>query len=328
MQIAAFALGASVSLLASTLLVSRLERLGERLGLSEALLGLLAALAADSPEITSSVAAVMGGQGTVAIGVALGSNVFNLAALLGLGALVAGHLRFHRRTIMLEGAVALWIALIALIVVTGLVGPALGLVLALVCFVPYVVLGAAGFRRRVRLRLPRRWTVWVARALAQEEQEIAVAIRPRQGDRRDAGVAVIAGIIVVVASVAMEQAAVSLGAQAGVSAIIVGGVVIAGVTSLPNAVAGVYLASRGRGAATLSTAFNSNAINVILGFLVPAAFLSLVQPSADGRFVAVAYAVLTAMTVVLALMGRGLDRRAGSIIIVAYLVFVGVLATR
>jgi len=43
-----FAAGAGVSLAASCLLVSRLERLGERAGLSEAWLGLVAALAGHS----------------------------------------------------------------------------------------------------------------------------------------------------------------------------------------------------------------------------------------------------------------------------------------
>ena len=52
MQIGIFAVSAAVSLGASFILVSRLERVGERLGVSEALLGLIAALAADSPEIT------------------------------------------------------------------------------------------------------------------------------------------------------------------------------------------------------------------------------------------------------------------------------------
>jgi len=46
-----FVVGVVVSLGSSWLLVSRLERLGERAGLSEALLGMVAALAADAPEI-------------------------------------------------------------------------------------------------------------------------------------------------------------------------------------------------------------------------------------------------------------------------------------
>src|SRR6476646_4470962 len=115
----AFGLGAAVSLATSYLLVTRLERIGERLGLSEALLGLLAALAADAPEITSAVTALAQHQQKVGAGVIIGSNVFNLAALLGLGALVAGRIALHRNVVLLGGAVGLWVALICLVTTTG-----------------------------------------------------------------------------------------------------------------------------------------------------------------------------------------------------------------
>jgi cation:H+ antiporter len=103
--------GAVVSLAMSWLLVSRLERLGERLGLSEALLGLLAALAADTPEITASVTAISQHQRAIGVGVVIGSNVFNLAALLGLGAVVAGRVDLRRKVVALGGAVAMWVAI-------------------------------------------------------------------------------------------------------------------------------------------------------------------------------------------------------------------------
>lgn len=63
-----FAIGVAVSLAASWLLVSRLERLGERSGFTEAWLGLVAALAADAPEITSAVAALAQRQPSVGPG--------------------------------------------------------------------------------------------------------------------------------------------------------------------------------------------------------------------------------------------------------------------
>ena len=78
----AFLVGALVSLAVSWVLVSRLERVGERLGLSEALLGIVAALAADAPEVTAAVAAIAGHQQRLGAGVVIGSNVFNLAAFL------------------------------------------------------------------------------------------------------------------------------------------------------------------------------------------------------------------------------------------------------
>jgi cation:H+ antiporter len=176
MELGVFALSAFVSLAASVLLVSRLERVGERLGVSEALLGLIAALAADGPEITSSVTAIAGGHGTVGIGVTLGSNVFNLAALLGLSAVVAGRIAFHRREIVLEGGVALWMAGLSLAVVAGSVPPAVGLLLALVAFVPYLAVSAEHPAARRRLRLPARLSEWLARAIAEEEAELSVAI--------------------------------------------------------------------------------------------------------------------------------------------------------
>ena len=104
--IASFLAGAVVSLATSWVLVSRLERVGARLGLSEALLGVLAALAADSPEVTAAVTAIVEHQSRIGAGVVIGSNVFNLAALLGLAAMVAGWVGFHRRVVVLAGVPA------------------------------------------------------------------------------------------------------------------------------------------------------------------------------------------------------------------------------
>jgi len=179
-QVEVFALSAVVSLVASVLLVSRLERVGERLGLSEALLGLLAALAADGPEITASVTAIAGGHATVGIGVTLGSNVFNLAALLGLSALIAGRVGFHRRSILLEGGVGFAIALLSLGVVAGVIGPWVGLLLALVVFVPYLVYSAERPEVRARLHLPGSGRIgWHVRSRRRRRSWRTRSIRPR-----------------------------------------------------------------------------------------------------------------------------------------------------
>ena len=136
----AFVGGAAVSLGTSWVLVTRVERLGEWLGLSEALLGLLAALAADQANIAAAITALAHQQRAVGDGVVIGSNIFNLAALLGLGAVVAGRIVLHRKVVALSGAVALWVSVVCLITVTGIVDSAAGLVLVLAVLVPYVVL--------------------------------------------------------------------------------------------------------------------------------------------------------------------------------------------
>jgi Ca2+/Na+ antiporter len=130
---------------------------------------------------------------------------------------------------------------------------------------------------------------------------------------------------VVVASIAMEQGASSLGSHYGITQIVLGGLVLAAVTSLPNAVAAVYLARRGRGAAALSTALNSNAINVTIGLLLPATIIGLSKPSESGLLVAGSYVGLTAVSLCLAYARRGLTRASGRLIVALYVVFVVLL---
>src|SRR5262249_14357108 len=176
----AFLAGAVVSLITSIVLVARLERVGERLGLSEALLGIVAALAADAPEVTAAVTAVAHHQQRVGVGVILGSNVFNLAALLGLGAVVAGPIGLHRKVVVLGGTIAGWVAVLALSVAVGPLPAGWGLALALVVLAIYLaVLGTEG-RGLERLRVPARWAAWLRSAVAEEEVELEEAIgRPR-----------------------------------------------------------------------------------------------------------------------------------------------------
>ena len=130
-----FVVGVLVSLGASFALVTRLERLGQRLGAPEAMLGLAIALAADSPEISTAIVALARGQNDVGVGVVLGSNIFNLAALLGLSAVVAGHIVVHRKVVLFEGLVAIGVASVAVVVIAGLATPILGLALALALLV-------------------------------------------------------------------------------------------------------------------------------------------------------------------------------------------------
>ena len=320
-----FLVGVVVSLSTSYLLVTRLERLGERLGLSEALLGVVAALAADAPEITSAVTALSHHQQKVGAGVIIGSNVFNLAGLLGLGAVAAGGIALHRKVVLLGGVTGIWVAAVCLVTAMGLVPPAAGLALVLTVLVPYIVVLGAGRTRLGRLPVARRWENWLAVAISEEEQELNEAIRPVKGRRPDVAVAAIALVVVVVASVAMERAASSLGSHYGVAEIVTGGIVLAAVTSLPNAVAAVYLAARGRGAAMLSTTLNSNTINVTAGLLLPATITGLGAPSPHTTLIAVWNLGLTVAALSFAYRDSGVGRATGALIIGAYLVFLGSL---
>src|SRR5205085_2586294 len=146
----------------------------------------------------------------------------------------------------------------------------------------------------------------LTKAIHEEEVELEVAIHPRRGRPGDAVVAAAAVLVVVGASVGMEQSASTLGSRFSIPEIVLGGLIVAGVTSLPNAVAAAYLATRGRGAATLSTAMNSNALNVTVGLLLPATVVGLSASSGQTTLVAAWYLGLTVLALVSAYLGRGL----------------------
>lgn len=112
-----------------------------------------------------------------------------------------------------------------------------------------------------------------------------------------------------------------LGRGYQVADIITGALVLAVVTSLPNAVAAIYLARRGRGAAVLSTALNSNAINVTAGLLIPASLTGLRSGSGQDTLVAAWYAGLTLLALAFAWRDHGLDRIPGIVIIAGYAAF-------
>jgi cation:H+ antiporter len=256
----------------------------------------------------------------------LGSNVFNLAALLGLGALVAGRIDLHRRVIVFVGGVSLWIAATCLGAVTSTLSPITSLAIVLLVFIPYAALCAWPGALR-RLSVPPRTTRWIQGAISDEESELTAGIHPRRGDWRDGTVAIVALGVVVLASVVMEHSASSMGASLGWSSVVIGGVVLAGVTSLPNAVAAIYFASHGRGSVVLSEALNSNNLNVLAGFLLPAAVLGIGNLTSPDVVVAYVYAGLSLVALSMAYVGRGLGRLTGAVVVVGYAAFVIAVST-
>jgi len=292
------------------------------------MLGLVVALAADSPEISSAITASAHGQRNIGAGVVLGSNVFNLAALMGLGAIVARRVNLHPKVVALDGVTATWVALVSVVVVTTRVGGGVGLVLGLVVVVPYVVVSGSSSTTLLRFRVPEGAVAWLRSAVTEEELEIGAAARPGPSAHLDGVVTLVSLAVVVGASAVMERSVSAIGVHFHLPDLLVGGVVLAAVTSLPNAVGAVFLALRGRGAAVLSEAMNSNMLNVLIGLFLPGIFIGLSRTGGAATLVAAWYLCLTVVSLTMAYLGRGLGRREGLVIVVAYLAFVVVAISR
>lgn len=304
-------------------LTGHIERIGNRLNVGQGLLGILVALGADSPEISSAVSALAAGHRDVGVGVVLGSNVFNLAAILGLGAVVAKRgVRVGRRGLLLNGGVALVVSALAAALVFGWLPGWLGLVLLGVVVVPYGVISAFDPDRVARWPLPAPLKSFLCSALSNVERDTRLQDSAKKGAPLDALSLVPALAAVVLGGVGTVHAAVTLGDWWGVPRRIVGMIGLASLTGVPNAIAAVRLARHGRGAAVVSETFNSNTLNVVFGIALPSIILGA---SHAGTNVDIALAWLLGMTIltmVLTGTGGGLHEKGGAALLVLYAAFV------
>jgi cation:H+ antiporter len=318
-----FLVSIGVMLAASSLFAGRLDHIGLRLGLPEALLGLLTALAADAPEISSAIVALVQNEHAVAVGVVVGSNAFNLAAMLGLSAVVVGRVRARHETLEIEAFVGLWLLAVILAVVAGWLGATAGGVLVAVVVVPYVALLAAGPRLARKLPLGVAESRFVRRSFGKGHKPA-----PSLDSRREVAVLLVvlllALCLIVAGSVGAVRAAIDLAHAWSVPEALVGVVVLAVLTSLPNAWTGVRFGLQRRGSALMSETLNSNSINIVAGLAVPAALGSLATFSGLAIFDIAWLIGMTTAAVVLFGTRRGGGRGAGALLIVLYAVFLAV----
>lgn len=82
--------GLGLLVLGSEWLVESATQIAKSMGVSELVIGLtIVAIGTSLPEVATSIIAALKGESDIAVGNAIGSNIFNLLGVLGLGALLA-----------------------------------------------------------------------------------------------------------------------------------------------------------------------------------------------------------------------------------------------
>jgi cation:H+ antiporter len=312
-----FLVSLAVTLAAARLFARRLDQLGVRFGFPEALIGLLTALAADGPEISSALFALAKGAHDVGVGVLVGSNGFNLAAMIGLSALLAGRVRLARETLLFEGVVGLIITLLAASLLLRWLAPAGATLLGAVVVVPYLAVVVAGPRFRGH-RLSR-----LSRAL----HEHAATDRPPDTSSNPThhllGLIVADVALIVAGSAGMVQSALSLAGDWHISHAILGALILGPLTSIPNSLTAVRLGVAGRGAALVGETFNSNTINLGFGVIVPSLFVTFAAVTTLGKLQLAWLVAATLFTLGTLARPSGMRRPDAVVLVVLYFAFVG-----
>jgi cation:H+ antiporter len=187
--------------------------------------------------------------------------------------------------------------------------------------VPYLLLLVRGSRFAHLLPLPARAERDIARALVSREHwghheqvdeasawKLAAAMVPLVG-------------LVVAGAIGMVETAVTLADRWAVPPTIVGVLVLAPLTSIPNAYTAVRLGRAGRGAAVVSETLNSNTINLAAGIVVPALFVSVGSLDRRSSFDFGWLLLMTFASLLMLSREAGMGRKAGALLIGLFAVF-------
>ncbi len=309
--------GLGLLLLGGHWLVQGAVTIARALGVSTLTIGLtVVAFGTSSPELAFNVIAALGGNSDLSFGNVIGSNIANIALVLGLAALVAP-LPVHSRVITREIPLLILIAAALLAAAwfriptddlpeqIGYFGRIEGgMLLAVFALFSWNWFQAG--RREARDAL--------AQVSVEEVQEAEV---------KSKGLAVLLFLLglglLVVGGKCAENGAVRLAEMAGVSDALIGLTVVALATSLPEVVTSIVAARKGHGDLAVGNVVGSNMFNVLLILGITACVAPVNIPPGRGWWDLVFHAALTVVLFPLAYTGGNtMKRLEGAFLLAAY----------
>lgn len=286
--------------------------LATRVGVSPLIAGLtVVAFGTSAPELSVSVSAALEGRSDIALGNVVGSNIFNIAVILGIAALIQPlqiHLAVIRRDIpVMIGASALAFAL----VLYGGVPRSAGLVLLL-------GLGLYLF-----------FTIRSAKGAGAGAGDELIDVPPLMSKSWVIdGLVLVGGLgVLILGSRLFVDGATVLAKSMGVSDAVIGLTVVAAGTSLPELAASVVAAFRKQSDIAIGNVVGSNIFNIfcILGIT---ATVSPIHSSGIGLRDGVAMMLLALILLPFAMTGRRISRVEGAILVSLYGVYLVLLWPR
>ena len=319
------AIGLVILTYAADKLVEGASNLAINIGVSKMVVGLTIVAAGTSlPELVVSVNASLKGNPAISLGNAVGSNIVNIALILGLAALIQP-ITCTRPMVRREAPIMIAVAGLAwyFAYTESIISPTEGLVL-LALFIGYTVMSYFLGRRE--------------NAIAEELKEVVEEIIAEEGEAEKKPTVgqnigyVTGGLIgLVIGAEALVRGSVTIAQSFGISDEIIGLTLIAIGTSLPELATSVVAARKGQSDIALGNVVGSNIFN-ILGILGCTASLPLViQGATEASYLAISPNMLgihiPLMVVVslgvLPLMRTGMRivRLEGAVLIAAYIAY-------
>jgi cation:H+ antiporter len=318
MQIGSFVVGITILYFGAEWLVRGASRLARSFGLSALVVGLtVVAIGTSAPELVVSVIAVLRGQVDMTVGNVIGSNISNIALILGVSAVIYP---IGVRARLLSRGIPLMIAasfIFALLVLDGRLGRTGGLLLvvALIGYFTFLL-------RSTRTELP---DIEQQHERHQQDRDCCPGDEPRLWNT---GLVVTGLLLLAGGAHLLVGSATTFARHVGLSDLVVGLTVVAVGTSLPELATSVLAAFRREADIAVGNAVGSNVLN-LLGVLGPTALLQplVVAPSLL-RFELPVMIFVSLLLLPLAWTRLRLERWEGALLVIGYIGFISLLLAR
>jgi cation:H+ antiporter len=290
------------------------------LRLTPAVIGLTVVAAGTSvPELAVSGIAAVRGSADIAVGNVVGSNIFNVAFILGLTALLRP-LVITGNTIKLEYPV---LALVTLMCVAVCQDGSLNRVDAALFLAVY-----AGFTAYLLGLVRQQVTQAEAREFTGEVRELAESVTPRPRAWVSLGLVALGVALLGAGAQATVAGAVELARLLGLSERVIGLTIVAGGTGLPEVVTSLVSGFRGRDDVAINNVIGSNLFN-LLGILGLSA-LAAPLPVNEAIVASDNWWMLGVTVLLFPLMFTGLriNRWEGGLLLAVYGTYLGLLLVR
>jgi len=299
----------------ANIFVDNLVAVGEAKGISQTILGVTASAVGTSlPEFGSAIIAILSGTPDIGVGVVIGSNIWNIAGILGISAFVAGFIKTGKEELKRDGLMTLLTALILMFFMIFMTQ--LNAIVGIIMIITYCIYFGILIKKQKEHKNEREEI---------EKVENKVKNKIEHPDLKKNYILSLVGII---------------GLAIGCKIMVWSGVEIANVLKVPQMIVGLFALSIGTSApelvVTLSSAMKrlhslsmgtvlgSNVFNILIGIGVPSLFLAIPVEPLSVTFDAPVMIIVTSLLLIMAARKKKLTRWGGLVLMLIYLVYITV----
>lgn len=316
LSIGAIIIGLAILVWSADKFVEGATATANHLGVPILLIGMIVVgFGTSAPEMVVAAIAAMEGNPNLALGNAFGSNIANIALILGMTAVLAP-IVVHSNIVKKEMPILLAITIVPGIMILNSEISTLEAILLLVGFV--AVMGWQIYTTMKNKNDP----------LVEEEAEELEGLDMSQ---KEGILWLLAGIVLlIISSKILVWGAVDIATRFGVSDLIIGLTIVAIGTSLPELAAAIAAVKKGEHDLAIGNVVGSNMFNILLVIGVGASITPMTNIPAEALYRD--FLVMLALTVALFIMAYGfrgsepkITRSEGALLLVSFFAYMGVL---